>query len=178
MFCYSWQKKITGRDQFVRLCVLSIKLLHVDTTNTHSYNSTEPVLKKLVLTWLVAQYVHGGHKLFASLFILALLIKQTSEIHIVVWIILRQLLNQSLEKQYQIFQQNKQSFMWSDGDSFSTWKKERVWNGMRVKKWWKKERCYLCSRKIFLSIFNGSLQFDHLFRIRMNNDIYFFKYYF
>jgi len=24
--------------------------------------------------------------------------------------------------------------MWSDGDSFSTWKKERVWNGMRVKK--------------------------------------------
>lgn len=102
------------------LSVLSIKLLHVDTTNTHSYNSTEPVLKKLMLTWLVAQYIHGGHKLFASLFILALLIKQTPEIHIVVWIILRQQLNQSLEKQNQIFQQNKLPFMWSDGDSFST----------------------------------------------------------
>ncbi len=108
--CYvTLGRTITGRHQCVCLSVLSIKRLQVDTTNTHSYNSMEPVLKKIILTWLVAQYIHGGHKLFASLFILALLIKQTPEIHIIVWIVLRQLLNQSLDKQNQIFQQNKQS---------------------------------------------------------------------
>ncbi len=109
--CNSWQNNYWETPVCVCLSVLSIKLLHLDTTNTHSYNSMEPALKKIILTWLVAQHIHGGHKLFASLFILALLIKQTPEIHVIVWIVLRQLLNQSLEKQNQILQQNKQSLM-------------------------------------------------------------------
>ena len=51
-----------------------------------------------VVTWLVAQHLHGRHELLAGLLVLALLVEQTAHVHIIVWVILGKLFHQRLEQ--------------------------------------------------------------------------------